>query len=126
MDLRGKKPKPMLCMNQGTEEGEDNQLSGGNAWTSIVKKLFNGFKRKEAKANAVYESRDRGRGRQPARPALVQVPYMSYPYVAAMQFPGMPYQKPMQMQMPYSTQVPQNQASQQQQVKGLNKQKSPH
>src|ERR1044072_1459989 len=113
------------------EEGlKTGKISGGNAGTSTVKKLFNGFKRKEAEANAVYESRGRGRGRQPARPAHVQVPYMSYPYVAAMQFPGMPDQQPMQMQMPYSTQVPQNQASQQQQIKGPNKglgqQKSPH
>ena len=80
----------LVMVGEKIEEGlKAGKISGGNAGTSTVKKPFNGFKRKEAEANVVYESRGRGRGRQPTRPAPVQVPYMSYPYVAAMQFPGM-------------------------------------
>src|ERR1043165_7439558 len=77
----------LVMVGEKIEKGlKTGKISGGNAGTSTVKKPFNGFKRKEDEANAVYESRGRGRGRQPARPAPVQVPYMSYPYVAAMNF----------------------------------------
>src|ERR1051325_8972950 len=124
----------LVMVGERIEEGlKTGKISGGNVGPSTVKKVFNGFKRKEAETNAVYGARGRGRGRSPARSAPVQVPYMSYPYVAAMQFPSMPYQQPMQVPMQYSTQVPPNQVQQQQQQqqtrsqnKGLVQQRSPH
>src|ERR1043165_4144360 len=81
----------LVMVGEKIEEGlKTGKISGGNVGPSAVKKSFNGFKRKEAEANAVYEPR--GRGRQPARPAPVQVLYMSYPYVSATQFRDMLYQ----------------------------------
>ena len=91
----------LVIVGEKVEEGlKSGKISGGTSGSSSVKKPFNGYKKKEGEANAVYDQRGRGRGRQSSKPTPIQVPYMQYPYVAAVQYPGMPYQQPMQMQIP--------------------------
>ncbi|KAI5430444.1 hypothetical protein KIW84_034866 [Lathyrus oleraceus] len=62
------------------------KIQGGSSSQPILKKPFNGFKRKEGETSVISSQR----GRVPPR-APASVPYYQYPYVAAAQYPTMPY-----------------------------------
>ncbi|XP_050919160.1 uncharacterized protein LOC127136665 [Lathyrus oleraceus] len=103
----------MVIVGERVEEGLKNgKIQGGSNSQPILKKPFNGFKRKEGETSAISSQR----GRPPYK-APASVPYYQYPYVAAAQYPTMPYRPITPVPIPapvphYQVPVPQYQAPQ--------------
>ncbi|XP_050919520.1 uncharacterized protein LOC127137069 [Lathyrus oleraceus] len=103
----------MVIMGERVEEGLKNgKIQGGSSSLPILKKPFNGFKRKEGETSAISSHR----GRPPYK-APASVPYYQYPYVAAAQYLTMPYRPIAPVPIPapvphYHVPVPQYQAPQ--------------
>ncbi|XP_050874911.1 alpha/beta-gliadin clone PW1215-like [Lathyrus oleraceus] len=103
----------MVIMGERVEEGlKSGKIQGGSSSQPILKKPFNGFKRKEGDTSAISYQQ----GRTPPK-ALASVSYYQYPYVAAPQYPTMPYRPiapaPIPAPVPhYQVPVPQYQAPQ--------------
>ncbi|XP_050910073.1 uncharacterized protein LOC127123946 [Lathyrus oleraceus] len=103
----------MVIVGERVEEGlKSGKIQGGSSSQPILKKPFNGFKRKEGETSAISSQR----GRPPYK-APASVPYYQYPYVAAAQYPTMPYRPIAPIPIPapvphYQVPVPQYQAPQ--------------
>ncbi|XP_050875214.1 uncharacterized protein LOC127078834 [Lathyrus oleraceus] len=103
----------MVIVGERVEEGLKNgKIQRGSSSQPILKKPFNGFKRMEGETSAISSQR----GRVPLR-APTSVPYYQYPYVAAAQYPTMPYRPIAHVPIPaplphYQVLVPQYQAPQ--------------
>lgn len=69
----------MVIMGERLEEGlKSGKIQGGSYSQAILKKPFNGFKRKEDKTSVISSQR----GMAPPRaPAII--PYFQYPYIAS-------------------------------------------
>ncbi|XP_050875211.1 uncharacterized protein LOC127078831 [Lathyrus oleraceus] len=77
----------MVIVGERVEEGlKSGKIQGGSSSQQILKKPFNGFKRKEGETSAISSQRG-----IPPYKAFASVPYYQYPYVAAVQYPTMPY-----------------------------------
>ncbi|XP_050890981.1 uncharacterized protein LOC127096459 [Lathyrus oleraceus] len=102
----------MVIVGERVEEGlKSGKIQGGSSSQPILKKPFNGFKRKEGETSAISSQR-----RVPPR-APAPLPYYQYPYVAAAQYPTMPYRPIAHVPIPapiphYQVPVPQYQAPQ--------------
>ncbi|XP_050876136.1 uncharacterized protein LOC127079811 [Lathyrus oleraceus] len=103
----------MVIVGERVKEGLKNgKIQGGSSSQPILKKPFNEFKRKEGETSAISSQR----GREPYK-APASGPYYQYPYVAAAQYPTMPYRpiSPVPIPAPvphYQVPVPQYQAPQ--------------
>ncbi|XP_050915188.1 uncharacterized protein LOC127130163 [Lathyrus oleraceus] len=103
----------MVIVGERVEEGlKSGKIQGGSISQPILKKPFNGFKRKEDGTSSISSQRGREPYKTPA-----SVPYYQYPYVAAALYPTILYRPIAPVPIPapvphYQVPVPQYQAPQ--------------